>query len=125
MKTEQLTWTDEQWAAHLGCSATDIPRLKKYVVKNYSIGIRYDIKYGVRFVEIRHSYMLSSGNKRWLPMFVLHVQARSFKKMTDHVNNYLIPFLELTENEALEKRVPSKLLQMLHMKNNNKTNKER
>ena len=35
MKPEQLTWTDEQWAAHMDCPVQEVPSIRKYMTENF------------------------------------------------------------------------------------------
>ena len=37
MTPEQLAWTDKQWAEHLNCSATDVPKFNQWFRENYFI----------------------------------------------------------------------------------------
>ena len=35
MTPEQLTWTDEQWAVHLGCAAQQVPQKHQRGAQNH------------------------------------------------------------------------------------------
>lgn len=120
MTTEQLKWTDKEWAAHLGCAATDIPRFKKYLKENFSISILADKNTGWRIVEIQQRHDTPSGNIRYIPMVSTVPRVASAEEMTNYANNKVIPSLILSDTAASIRGVPTKILQMLHINKNQK-----
>ena len=115
MKPEQLSWTDAQWAAYLGCAVTDIPRFKDYVKSNYFIGIYKDCGTGKKIVEIQRYHKTPSGNVRFVPVVSTPPRSASLNSMITYANNEVIPSLELTDLFAKAHNVPTKVLHMLHI----------
>lgn len=115
MRQEQLTWTDKQWASHLGCDATDVPRFKKYLEENFWIVLWQEKDSGLKYAEIQVRHDTPSGNVRYVPMVTSRAFDMPLGKMIEYTNNQFIPSLELKPVVAGARGVPSKLLQMLHI----------
>lgn len=115
MKTEQLTWTDEQWAAHLGCAVQDVPKFKHYLEQNFFVGIwqKHDTKLKCAEIQMRHD--TPSGNIRYVSMVISCGFNISLEDMVEYTNNEFIPSLELKPVAAGLRGVPPKILQMLHI----------
>lgn len=115
MKPEQLKWTEEQWAAHLGCAAIDVPKFKKYLEENYFIGIFVDRNTGRKFVEVQKRHDTPSGSIRYNTMASTQPRVASAEAMVNYANNEVIPSLVLSAKAAEIWGVPPKILQMLHI----------
>ncbi len=117
MTPEQLTWTDEQWAAHLGCTAQQVPKFKQWVRENYFIGIFEERDTKKKFIEIKRLNYAPSGAVRLIPVVSTTPQSASLNAMVTQANTQVIPSLELTDLVAQYNHVPTKVLQMLHIEN--------
>lgn len=115
MKPEQLNWSDAQWAAYLGCAATDIPRIRQWVEENYCPSIvRHWSGKQYSFVLTRR-YDTPSGWTRFLPIVESAQYFGTPTQATEYANRKIIPNLQMTEFWARVNRVPSGALQMLHI----------
>ena len=117
MKPEQLNWTDKQWAEHLKCSATDVPKFKHYLEQNFWLGIWQERDTNLKYVEIQMRHDTPSGNVRYIPVATSRGFNVSLDAMVQYTNNTFIPSLELKPVVAELRGVPSKILQMLHIEN--------
>lgn len=120
MTPEQLAWTDKQWAEHLNCSATDVPKFKHYLEQNFWLGIWQEHDTKLKYAEIQMRHDTPSGNVRYIPVVTSHGFNISLKEMVKYTNNDFIPSLELKPVVAALRGVPSKLLQMLHINDKQK-----
>ena len=118
MKPEQLTWTDKQWAAHLGCPVQEVPHIRAYVRANFFpiIEQNNDTK-EYNFLMTRMSTSIA-GTRRIMPMVSDEkVFAEfEFKAAVQYANNEVIPKLELTKFWSDALYIPKRALQMLHIK---------
>ncbi|MBQ8473464.1 MAG: hypothetical protein IJ500_01220 [Alphaproteobacteria bacterium] len=117
MRPEQLKWTDEQWAAHLGCAATDVPVLKNWLAKNYYAVIFRRKNSGKRYIEIGRRHDAPSGAVRFTPIVSTEPCVATLDEMVTKANQHVIPSLQLTRLSAALNMVPPKTLQMLHIEN--------
>lgn len=115
MKPEQLNWTDKQWAEHLKCSATDVPRLKKYLEENFCLVLWQEKDNSLKYIEVQARHDTPSGNLRYVPMVVSQAFDISLNDLVQYTNNTFIPSLVLKPHVAKMRGVPSKILQMLHI----------
>ena len=115
MKPEQLKWTDEQWAAHLGCAAADIPKFKDWLHENYFLGIFQEKKTRKKYIEIHRLHYTPSGAVRYIPVVSTTPESMSLKAMVTKANTQVIPSLVLNDLAAKFSKVPPKVLQMLHI----------
>ncbi len=117
MTPEQLKWTDEQWAAHLGCTAQQIPQFKQWVRENYFIGILENQDTKKKFIEVQHMHPTPSGTMRFVPVASTQPKKASLDMMVTEANTRVIPSFVLTDLAAKYNKVPPKILQMLHIEN--------
>ena len=115
MTPEQLKWTDEQWAAHFNCAPTDIPRIRQWVADYYCPSI-------VRNRSARqYSFLLTrrqdspSGFPRFIPIMESAQSFVTSAQAMEYANEKIIPNLQINEFWARVNRVPSGVLQMLHI----------
>ena len=120
MKPEQLSWTDKQWAAYLGCAVQDVPKFKHYLSQNFWLGIWQEHDTKLKYAEIQVRHDTPSGNVRYIPMVTSHGFNISLEDMVEYTNNDFIPSLELKPAVAGLRGVPPKILQMLHIEQNKK-----
>ncbi len=115
MTPEQLTWTDNQWAAHLGCAPAQVQYIKKLLADTYCASIvkyRTSHKYGFLLTR-RHD--TPSGFPRVVPVVSSDVHFDTHAAAAKHANEQIIPKLELTSFWADTYGVPAQMLQMLHV----------
>lgn len=115
MKPEQLKWTDAQWAEHLKCSATDVPKFKKYLADNFYLTLWQEKDTGLKYTEVRMSHRTPSGAYRSIPVVTSQARDISLNDLIDYTNNVFVPALVLQPHIAATHNVPAKLLQMLHI----------
>ena len=115
MKPEQLTWTDKQWAAHLGCAVQEVPHIRTYVLANFFpvIEQKNDTK-EYNFLMTRMSTSMA-GTRRVMPMVSDKKLFSDFESARTHANNEVIPKLELTKFWSDALYIPKRALQMLHI----------
>jgi hypothetical protein len=115
MKPEQLTWTDKQWAAHLGCSVQEVPHIKTYVRANFFPVIEQnnDTKEYNFLLTMMSTSM--AGTRRVVPRVSDEKVFADFKTAVQYANNKVIPELELTKFWSDALYIPRKALQMLHI----------
>ncbi|MBR5153609.1 MAG: hypothetical protein IKW57_02335 [Alphaproteobacteria bacterium] len=115
MNKIQLTWTDEQWAAHLKCAPNDIPRLRKWVYENYCPSIvKHTVEKQYSFVLTRRQYT-PSGFPRYIPIIESAQSFCTSNQATEYANEKIIPNLEMNDFWARANQVPAGILQMLHI----------
>ena len=115
MKPEQLNWTDKEWAAHLGCAATDIPRFKKYLTENFYLALWQEKGTGLKYAEVRMMHNTPSGAFRSIPIVTSNARDITLDDLIEQTNNTFVPSLVLKPHIATAHQVPAKLLQMLHI----------
>lgn len=115
MTPEQCTWTDNQWAEHLQCLPTDVPRFRNFVRENYFIAILGKQNSDKKYIEIGRLQTAPSGAVRYTPVVSTKPRIATLDEMVDEANNKLIPSLCLSDLAAKYNRVPAKVLQMLHI----------
>ena len=120
MKPEQLGWTDKDWAKHLQCKVADVPRFKKYLEENFVLGIWQEGPRGLKYAQIEVRHDTPSGSVRFIPMATSGAFDWPLDKMVEYTNNVFVPSLELKPFVAGMHNVPTRVLQMLHIKNNQK-----
>ena len=116
MKPEQLTWTDKQWAAHLGCPVQEVPSIRAYVYANFFPVIEQnnDTKEYNFLVTSMSTSM--AGTRRVMPMVSDDKVFADFKTAVQYANNEAIPKLELKKFWSDALYIPKRALQMLHIK---------
>ncbi len=116
MKPEQITWTDEQWAAYLGCPVQEVPSIRAYVCANFFPVIEQDKNTNVyNFIMTRMSTSIA-GTRRIMPVVSDKKVFSDFESARIHANNEVIPKLELTKFWSDALYIPRNALQMLHIK---------
>ena len=116
MTPEQLKWTDEQWAAHLGCAVQRIPVIRKYITDYYFVGvgrISGTSRYSCGLYKMTYS---PSGYPRFHVVQSLNKDFETSAVATKYANETFIPNLELLPSVAKIANVPVRALQMLHVK---------
>lgn len=116
MKPEQLNWSDEQWAAHLGCAAHEIFAIRKSIHERFYPWVARIEKTNTYALYITMTTTLS-GRKRKMSWGIAHGEFDNEKKATQYANEIIIPGLELNPNQVDMLNIPSRALQMLHIKN--------
>ena len=115
MKTEQLNWTDKDWAVHLGGVVQDVPKFKNYLEQNFFLGIWQEHDTKLKYAEIQVRHDTPSGNIRYVTMATSRGFNISLEDMVEYTNNEFIPSLELKPVAAGLRGVPPKILRMLHI----------
>ncbi|MBQ8256039.1 MAG: hypothetical protein IJY99_03700 [Alphaproteobacteria bacterium] len=115
MTPEQLKWTDEQWAAHLGCAAQDVPKYKRWVAENYLPYIALDAETKRYLFVLSRRNDTPSGFVRYIDMMHKSTHQENIKDARDYANEIIIPGLWLNSTFARVYDVPQKILQMLHI----------
>lgn len=115
MKSEQLSWTDGQWAIHLGCPIQEIPSVRKYIVGNFFALIEQNTESGKYNFVINRMSTSMAGTKRIMPMVSDKETFLTYAEARKHANEVIIPKLELTKFWASTYNVPQRALQMLHV----------
>lgn len=115
MKPEQISWTDTQWAAYLGCAAADVEKYRNWLTKNYvpSVVKNVGAKQFYGLVVRRHD--TPSGAPRFIPMVSTQQAFKTSEDARVYVNETMIPAMELTAFWADAYKVPQKVLQMMHI----------
>lgn len=94
MRPEQLTWTDKQWASHLGCDAQDVP--------GYSF-------------QMTKLDVAPSGAKRVRPFVSSYKEFESSERATRYANEEVLPRMAFSDSYAALIGVPTRAIQMLHI----------
>ncbi len=115
MRPEQLKWTDEQWAAHLGCAVQRVPLISAYVTKNYFPGIAKHSETGMYVFCMTKRDVSSSGAERVIPLLSSNKEFEDLSKAIKYANQEILPRLELTKAAADMMGMPTRALQMLHI----------
>lgn len=120
MTPEQLKWTDEQWAAHLGCAAVDVAKHKKWLTENYIPYIAKTKNTQEYVTVISRRNDAPSGQTRFVDMIAKSTNSKDKNIALAFANEKFIPSLELMPTFARLYGVPYKILQMLHINENQK-----
>lgn len=115
MKTEQLNWTDEKWAAHLGCAVHRIPNIRNFVLDNYFVGVGQIRNTGKYSCELYKMDYAPSGFPRFHAIKSTDKAFETTDAATKFANESFIPELELLPIIAKNANVPVRALQMLHV----------
>ena len=116
MTPEQLTWTDKQWAAYMGCPVQEVPSIRTYVRANFFPVIEQDNNTkAYNFMMTKMSTSMA-GTRRIMPMISDQKTFTDFESARTHANNEVIPNLELTKFWSDALYIPQRALQMLHIK---------
>jgi hypothetical protein len=116
MKPEQLTWTDEQWAAHMDCPVQEVPSIRKYMTENFFPEIERNKETGEYYFAMSKMDTSFAGTKRVLPMITGKEKFSSFESAAKNANQNIIPKLEFNRFWSWALDVPQRALQMLHVK---------
>ena len=116
MKPEQLNWTDEQWAAHLGCAVQRVPVISAFVKENYFPGIATHSETGLHVFYMSERDVSPSGAERVIPFLSSNKEFEDLSKAIKYANQEILPRLELTKAAADSIGIPTRALQMLHIK---------
>ena len=115
MTSEQLKWTDKQWAVHLGCTVQSVPNVRKFITEKYFVGVgtlRDRAKYSCALYRMDLS---PSGHPRFFHVQSTNMNFKTADDATKYANETFIPQLELLPNVAKYLKVPQRALQMLHI----------
>lgn len=115
MKPEQLKWTDEQWAAHLGCAVQRVPAVRDFITKKYIPGIAQHSKTGKYMFYMSKMDIAPSGAERVFPVVSSDKEFEFEDKAIKYANEEILPRLELNSFHAEMLGVPTRALQMLHI----------
>ena len=115
MKPEQLNWTDEQWATHLGCVARRIPCIRKIICANFCPGIYQNKENGKFSFYVTKKYYATSGTERFKLFLTSDKEFESSERAIKYANQEILPCLKLTPFGARAMNVPEGALQMLHI----------
>ena len=116
MTPEQLKWTDEQWAAHLGCAVQRVPVISAFVKENYFPGIATHSETGLHVFYMSERDVSPSGAERVIPFLSSNKEFEDLSKAIKYANQEILPRLELTKAAADSIGIPTRALQMLHIK---------
>ena len=120
MKPEQLKWTDQEWAAHLGCTVQSVPNVRKFIKEMYFVGVG-KLRDGARYSCAL--YRMDFSPSETPRFFQVQSVNKTFKTTGDaikYANETFIPRLEFLPNVAKCLNVPQRALQMLHVKEKQK-----
>ena len=120
MKPEQQNWTDEQWASHLRCDVQSIPKIRKFVLDNYFVGVGQiagTIRYSCGLYRMEYA---PSGFPRFYVVQSLNKDFETSAAATKYANEVFIPNIELLPRAAKIANVPVRALQMLHVQEKQK-----
>ena len=115
MRPEQLKWTDEQWAAHLGCAVHRVPAVRDFITKNYFPGIAKHSETGMYVFCMTKRDVSPSGAERVIPLLSSNKEFEDLSKAIKYANQEILPRLELTKAAADMMGMPTRALQMLHI----------
>ena len=115
MKPEQLKWTDEQWAAHLGCAVQDVIKYKRWLLENYLPYLAQDVATKRYLFILSRRHDSPSGFVRYVDMMHRSTHQEKPTDARDYANEVIIPGLQLNSAFARLYNVPEKILQMLHI----------
>ena len=115
MTEEQLKWTNEKWAAHLGCDVQRIPCIRKIIYANFFPGIYQNTENGKYSFCMTRKYYAPSGAERVQLFFTYNKEFNSSESAIEYANREILPGLKLTTFRAHAMNVPVGALQMLHI----------
>lgn len=115
MTPEQLKWTDEQWAAHLGCTVQRVPDIRNVIRANFFPGIGQNKENGKFSFYMTKMDYAPSGAERVQMFLKSDKEFDSPERATKHANWTLLPHLTLTPFCAHALNVPVRALHMLHI----------
>ena len=119
MKSEQLKWTDKEWASHLQWDVRDIPAVRKWLRPFFaSIAINQDN--GNYTFYISRLDFAPSGATCFMPLVSFNTKFNIEKQARQYANEVIIPALYYNPMDAQEMGVPPRVLQMLHIKEKQK-----
>ena len=116
MKPEQLTWTDEQWAEHLGCAAHDVKRVQEYITQNYFPVIKYNEQSGYYFCHIKKKQNVKPGVVCCLLYYASPQPFLTIGAAQQFANEHFFADLKLPESVVKKHNIPQRALQMLHFR---------
>ena len=115
MTPEQLKWTEEQWAAHLGCTVQRVPYIRNIIRANFFPGIGQNKENGrFSFYMTKMDYA-PSGAERVQLFLTSDKEFESSERATKYANQEILPRLMLTPFRAHALKVPMRAIQMLHI----------
>lgn len=116
MTEEQLKkWTDEDWAAHLGCVVRRIPCIRKIICANFFPLIVQNQENGKFSFCMTKKYYAPSGTERVKLFLTSDKEFESSESAIKYANQEILPGLKLTAFGAHAMNVPERALQMLHI----------
>ena len=115
MTPEQLKWTDEQWAAHLGCAVQRVPVIGAFVKDNYFPSIKTNSETGLHVFLLSKRDIAPSGSERIITLLSSNKEFEDLPKAIQYANQEILPRLELTNHAAELMGMPIRALQMLHI----------
>ena len=115
MKPEQLNWTDEQWAVHLGCTVQRVPYIRNIIRANFFPGIGQNKENGKFSFYMTKMDYAPSGAERVQLFLTSDKEFESSERATKYANQEILPRLTLTPFRARAMNVPEGALQMLHI----------
>ena len=115
MTTEQLTWTDKEWAVHLGCTVHQVAQHRQWLNNNYEATIAMDYRTGKYAVRVSRFNAAPSGHRRVFPLITSNRQFSTERAARSYANTQFIPCLELTAERASMLGRQAGIMQMLHV----------
>jgi len=115
MTEKRSKWTDEQWAAHLGCVVRRIPCIRKIICANFFPGIEQNKENGKFSFYMTKKYYAPSGAERVKLFLTSDKEFESSESAIKYANQEILPCLKLTPFRAHAMNVPEGALQMLHI----------
>lgn len=120
MRPEQLTWTDKEWALHLECDVHRVPAVKNFVTKHFFPAIAQHSETGKYYFYMSRLDVAPSGAERVMPMVSSDKEFESEDKAIKYANEEILPRLEFNKFAAQIMGMPTRALQMLHIKEKQK-----
>ena len=120
MTPEQLKWTDEQWATHLGCAVQQVPAIRAFVLKNYFPALAQNKETGKYVFFMSRLETTIAGSDRLMPLLSSDKEFSDKNIAMKHANETIIPSLEFKPMVARVLGMPQRALQMLHIKKKKK-----
>jgi hypothetical protein len=115
MTEKRSEWTDEEWAAHLGCVVRRIPYIRKIICANFFPGIDQNKENGKFSFCIKQKYFDPSGTERFKLFMKSNKEFESSESAIKHAKQEILPGLKLTAFRAHAMNVPVCALQMLRI----------
>lgn len=120
MTPEQMKWTDEQWASHLGCDVHRVQKIRKYILDNYFVGVGQvggTNRYSCELYRMKYA---PSGFSRFYVVQSLNKDFETSAAATKYANETFIPNMELLPSVAKLSNLPVRALHMLHVQEKQK-----